>query len=75
MLSSTLTEGDVLVAISSSGQPAAPLDSVSIAKQYGATTVSLTKTGSDLAQLADTSIQIDIPEDRDIYKPSAPRLV
>jgi DNA-binding MurR/RpiR family transcriptional regulator len=75
MLSSTLTEGDVLVAISSSGQPAELLDSVTIAKQYGATTLSLTKTGSDLAQLADISIQIDIPEDQDIYKPSASRLV
>jgi RpiR family transcriptional regulator, carbohydrate utilization regulator len=75
MLSSTLTEGDVLVAISSSGQPAELLDSVSIAKQYGATTISLTKTGSELAQLADISVQIDIPEDQDIYKPSASRLV
>lgn len=75
MLSSTLTEGDVLVAISSSGQPAELLDSVSIARQYGATTISLTKTGSGLAQLADISIQIDIPEDQDIYKPSASRLV
>lgn len=75
MLSSTLSEGDVLVTISSSGQPAELLDSVTIAKQYGATTISLTKTGSDLAQLADISIQIDIPEDQDIYKPSASRLV
>jgi DNA-binding MurR/RpiR family transcriptional regulator len=75
MLCSTLTEGDALVAISSSGQPAELLDSVTIAKQYGATTISLTKTGSDLAQLADISIDIDIPEDQDIYKPSASRLV
>jgi RpiR family transcriptional regulator, carbohydrate utilization regulator len=75
MLSSTLTKGDVLVAISSSGQPAELLDSIAIAKQYGATTISLTKTGSDLALLTDISIQIDIPEDQDIYKPSASRLV
>ena len=75
MLSSTLIEGDVLVAISSSGQPAELLDSIAIAKQYGATTISLTKTGSDLALLTDISIQIDIPEDQDIYKPSASRLV
>ncbi|WP_085308109.1 MurR/RpiR family transcriptional regulator [Planktotalea arctica] len=75
MLSSTFTEGDVLVAISSSGQPAELLDSVAIAKQYGATTISLTKTGSDLANLTDISIQIDVPEDQDIYKPSASRLV
>lgn len=75
MLSSTLIDGDVLVAISSSGQPAELLDSIAIAKQYGATTISLTKTGSDLALLTDISIQIDIPEDQDIYKPSASRLV
>ena len=37
--------------------------------------LSLTKTNSDLAKLADISIQIDIPEDQDIYKPSASRLV
>ena len=75
MLSSTLTEGDVMVAISSSGQPTEILDSIAIAKQYGATTISVTKTGSELALLADISIQIDIPEDQDIYKPSASRLV
>ena len=75
MLSSTLTEGDVMVAISSSGQPTELLDSIAIAKQYGATTISLTKTGSELALLADISVQIDIPEDQDIYKPSASRLV
>ena len=75
MLASTFTEGDVIVAISSSGQPAELLDSVAIAKQYGAVTISLTKTNSDLAKLADISIQINIPEDQDIYKPSASRLV
>lgn len=75
MLASTFSEGDVIVAISSSGQPAELLDSVAIAKQYGATTISLTKTNSDLARLADISIEIDIPEDQDIYKPSASRLV
>ena len=75
MLSSTLTKGDVVFAISSSGQPTELLDSVAIAKQYGATTISLTKIDSELAKLTDISIQINIPEDQDIYKPSASRLV
>lgn len=74
MVSSTLSEGDVMVAISSSGQPAELLDSVTIARQYGAQTISLTKTGSDLAAITDISIQIDIPEDQDIYTPTASRL-
>jgi len=75
MVASTLSKGDLIFAISSSGQPAELLDSVAIAKQYGAGTLSLTRTGSDLAALCDTSIQIDLPEDQDIYKPSASRLV
>ncbi|MEP3245523.1 MAG: MurR/RpiR family transcriptional regulator [Sneathiella sp.] len=75
MLASTLTAGDVIFLISSSGTPRELLDSVTIARQYGAKTISLTKTGSELAQSTDISIEIDIPEDQDIYKPSASRLV
>ena len=75
MVASTLEAGDVVFAISSSGQAAELLDSVSIAKQYGAKTISLTRTGSDLADLTDITIEVDLPEDQDIYKPSASRLV
>ncbi|GGD40392.1 MurR/RpiR family transcriptional regulator [Sinisalibacter lacisalsi] len=75
MLASTLSTGDVVFAISASGQPQELLDSISIARQYGASSISLTKSGSDLANLTDVSIGIDIPEDQDIYKPSASRLV
>ena len=46
-----------------------------VSRQDGAGTLRLTRTGSDLASLCDTSIQIDLPEDQDIYKPSASRLV
>lgn len=73
MLSSTLADGDVVVAISASGQPRELLESVAIASQYGASTISITKTGSDLARRANMSIQLDIPEDQDIYKPTASR--
>ena len=75
MLASTLEKGDVVFAISASGSPAELLDSVAIARQYGARTIALTKTGSDLAKATDIAIEIDIPEDQDIYKPSASRLV
>jgi RpiR family carbohydrate utilization transcriptional regulator len=75
MLASTLGQGDVVFAISSSGQPTELLDSVAIARQYGAHTISLTKTGSDLAAATDVSIEINVPEDQDIYKPSASRFV
>ena len=75
MLASTLGKGDIVFAISASGQPTELLDSIAIAKQYGASTISLTKSGSPLANLADVAIEIDIPEDQDIFKPSASRLV
>jgi len=75
MVASTLEVGDVVFAISSSGQAAELLDSVSIAKQYGAKTISLTRPGSDLAALTDIAIEVNLPEDQDIYKPSASRLV
>lgn len=75
MLSSTFEKGDVVFAISSSGQAAELLDSVAIAKQYGAQTICLTRTGSDLAYSTDIAIAVDLPEDQDIYKPSASRLV
>ena len=75
MLASTLSEGDVVFAISSSGQPTELLDSVNIAREYGARTISLTKAGSPLAAATDVTIEIDIAEDQDIYKPSASRLV
>jgi len=75
MLASTLEEGDVLFLISSSGTPAELLHSISIARQYGAYTISLTKSGSELALASDIAIEIDIPEDEDIFKPSASLLV
>lgn len=75
MVSSTLSAGDVVVAISSSGAPAELLDSVSIARQYGAVTVALTRIGSELARSVDVAIELSLPEDQDIYKPTASRLV
>lgn len=74
MIASTLERGDVVFAVSASGTPAELLDSVAIARQYGAQTLSLTKAGSDLAAATDIALGLDLPEDQDIYKPSASRL-
>ena len=75
MVASTFEMGDLVFAISASGQPTELLDSVAIARQYGAQTICLTKSGSPLASATDVSIEINIPEDQDIYKPTASRLV
>jgi len=75
MLASTMGAEDVLFAISSTGWPQELLDSVAIARQYGATTIALTQRGSPLAKACDISIAIDNREDGDIYKPSPSRFV
>ncbi len=75
MLASTLQSGDIVFAISASGEPLELLDSVAIARQYGATSIALTRVGSSLASECHIPIEIDIPEDQDIYKPPASRLV
>lgn len=75
MIASTLGENDVVVAISASGQARELLESVNIAREYGAKSLSLTKLGSPLAKLTDITLALDLPEDQDIYKPSASRLV
>ncbi|PCH80899.1 MAG: RpiR family transcriptional regulator [Hyphomicrobiales bacterium] len=75
MLASTLHKGDVLFAISSSGSPIELLDSVVVAQQYGAGTISLTHPKSALAAASDVAIGLDLPEDEDIFKPTASRLV
>ena len=45
-----------------------------IASQYKARSVSLTRRGSQLAAATDVAIELDLPEDEDIYKPTASRL-
>lgn len=75
MLAATLKQGDVLFAISASGSPPELLESVAVAHIYGANTISLTKTDSPLAKATRVSICVDLPEDQDIYKPTASRLV
>ena len=75
MHASTLTEGDVVFAISATGRPQELLDSIGIAKQYGATTICLTKPGSPLSEICELPILLDLPEDPDIFKPTASRLV
>lgn len=74
MLASTLGEGDAVFAISASGGPQELIDSVGIACQYKARSVSLTQRGSPLAAATDVSIELELPEDQDIYKPTASRL-
>ena len=75
MLASTLGPGDLVFAISASGKVRELIDSVNIANQYGAHSLALTARGSALALACDRCLEIDLPEDQDIFKPSAARLI
>ncbi|WP_404420208.1 MurR/RpiR family transcriptional regulator [Thalassospira australica] len=75
MLASTFGEEDVLFAISTSGRPTELIHSAAIARQYGAKVISMTHPQSPLATESDLVIGIDMPENPDIYKPTATRHV
>ncbi len=73
MHAATLGAGDVLLLISASGEADAVVSAAKIANSYEATTICITQTGSRLAAEAQLAIAIDLPEDSDIYKPTASR--
>ena len=75
MLVSTFKPGDVVFAISSTGLPQELLDCAAIAKQYGATFICLTRPLSPLVDASDIALVVDVPEDGDMFKPTASRLV
>jgi DNA-binding MurR/RpiR family transcriptional regulator len=75
MLASTLGDEDVIFAISVSGLPTELIHSAAIARQYGAKVISLTKPDSPLAAESDIVIGLDMPENPDVYKPTATRHV
>ncbi|SMX31074.1 MurR/RpiR family transcriptional regulator [Actibacterium lipolyticum] len=73
MRAATLGPGDVLFLISASGEADAIVGAAEIAAGYGATTICITKPNTRLANVAKIPIVVDIPEDSDIYKPTASR--
>lgn len=75
MAASLLVKGDVVVAISGSGQTRELIRSVEIARDAGAEVIAITASGSPLAKLADVAIYADVPEDLDVYAPMTSRLV
>jgi|UPI0006886525 RpiR family carbohydrate utilization transcriptional regulator len=74
MSASTLGPGDTVLAICNSGFIREVLESVEIARQYGAKLIAMTKPQTPLARLADVAVLVDVPEDPDIFKPTASRI-
>lgn len=74
MSASMLQEGDVVIAISGSGRTRDVIRSVEVAREEGATTIGLTVPGSPLARACDIALNVDVPEDPDVYAPMTSRL-
>lgn len=73
MRAATLSKNDVLLLISASGEAKELLKAAEIGNGYEATTLAITKGNSALAKLVHTAIELELPEDPDIYKPTSSR--
>ncbi|MEH6625505.1 MAG: SIS domain-containing protein [Motiliproteus sp.] len=71
----SLSAGDVVVAISQTGRTKDLLHSVKLAKDNGATVISLCPSGTPLAEEATIAIHIDLEEDKDLSALMASRVV
>jgi len=70
----TLSEQDVVVAISQSGRTKDLLHSVQLAQQHGAMVVSLAPANTALSAAADLPININIEEDTEQFTPMTSRI-
>jgi len=73
MVAATLGRDDVVIAISTTGAASEVIEAASIAKQYGALIVAITKPESRLASIADIKLGVHVPEAPDALKPTASR--
>ena len=70
----TLTKGDAVVAVSSTGRTRDILDAVQNARKAGAAVIALTRSGTPLAEMATVSLVADIADDFDIHSPMTVRI-
>lgn len=73
MYAAVVTPETTVVAFSISGYAKSIIDSVVLARQYGARTVAVTGPGSALAKAAEIVIPFQHMEDSNIYKPTSSR--
>lgn len=74
MSASSMNPGDVVVAISHSGSSRALLDAINLAKEAGATTISICPADTPLAALVDIPIIVNVQEDIELYTPMSSRI-
>ena len=75
MSATLLSEGDCVLVISNSGRTKDLIDACDIARKNGATTITLTASGSPLAAAGHIHLAADHPEGFDRYSPMVSRLL
>ncbi|MEY4711706.1 MAG: hypothetical protein RIS88_1156 [Pseudomonadota bacterium] len=75
MSASLLREGDCVVIFSNSGRTRDLMDACDIARRRGATTITVTASGSPLASAGQIHLAADHPEGYDRYSPMVSRLL
>lgn len=73
MIAATMTRGDVVIVVSTTGKAAEVIEAANIAKSYGALVIAITKPQSRLAAVADIVLGVYVPEAPDALKPTASR--
>jgi len=73
MIAATLDRNDIVIAISTTGSAAEVIEAATVAKQYGALIIAVTKPHSRLAAIADIALGVHVSEAPDALKPTASR--
>ncbi len=69
-----LDKNSLAIAISYTGRNTDMLDAVGLAKQAGASVMTVTRTGSPLASMGEVNLNVDVAEDSDVFSPLKSRL-
>ncbi|AJC66218.1 MULTISPECIES: MurR/RpiR family transcriptional regulator [Dickeya] len=67
-------EGDVVVLISHTGRTKSLVEVARLARENDATVIAITSEGSPLSREASLVLQVDVPEDTDVYMPMVSRI-
>ncbi|MFP1943818.1 MurR/RpiR family transcriptional regulator [Lonsdalea quercina] len=67
-------EGDVVVLISHTGRTKTLVDMARIARENDATVIAITSEGTPLARESSLTLQLEVPEDTDVYMPMVSRI-
>ncbi len=73
MVAATVQPDDVVIVISATGRTRELIEAAEITRQYDAGVIALTRSGTELAAVADVGLTIDVPEIVNVFKPTASR--